>query len=151
MFANKDFQRIENRLIGHADRPFFDLRVQNLIALTKALCHFRQFRCVGKHFEKVFIARQRVFDTGKTELDHDCCCDGIAGGHAGEIERLFDVIEISRPARHAGRLLHGVGQQMAHLGLIELHEQRNGGGGTKDRSNGVCTVFFVIQMRWAEG
>ena len=69
--------------------------------------------------EKAAVARKDIFHGGETGGDHGCRRHAVARRHPAEVEGLFDVLDIARPAGEPRGLLRGIGQQVAGLVRVE--------------------------------
>ena len=74
------------------------------------------------------LAVEHVRDAGEARLHHERRGDAVARAHAGEVERLLDVLGVALPAPHAGDLLGGVRQRVAHPLFVEPRHRRRGRG-----------------------
>src|SRR3990170_1905917 len=111
MFLHQQLKRIQRRLNRRSDRPLLNMGVHYLEATAK-LAH--QSICIAAEgFEEAARSGKDVLNPSEAGLHHGRRGDTVARAHASEIEGLFHVVLIARPAGDAGGLLGGVAERPA--------------------------------------
>src|SRR3990172_5109674 len=112
---------------------------------TAKLAH--QSICIAAEgFEEATRSGKDVLNPSEAGLHHGRRGDTVARAHASEIEGLFHVVLIARPAGDAGGLLGGVAERPAALIRAEPRKDRRRAGGTEQRGEAVRgAMHFVIE------
>jgi thiamine biosynthesis lipoprotein len=122
---DQDVQRVERRLDGRADRPLLDVGAHDLEPRAERLDDHPGAVLRHEPLEEVVGAGEDVVHAGAARLDQERRRHAVARGHAAEVERLLDVIDVALPRGEARGLLRGVGEQPPHL----LRAQAGGAAG----------------------
>ena len=114
--------RVDRRLDRVSDGPALDRGVHDFVFAAQPA---HQLPRIGGHavgMKKTAVAEEYVFDAGKAHRRHQRGGDAVAGRHAAEIKGFFNMFDVARPARQAGRLLRGVRQCIARLVGVQFQD-----------------------------
>ena len=90
-------ERIERCLDGRANGPLLDVGTHHLEARAKLLDHHPRIVLRDESLEEAVGAREDVVDAGAAGLNQQRRRHAVARGHAAEVERLLDVIDVALP------------------------------------------------------
>src|SRR3990172_10256631 len=117
---------------------------------TAKLAH-QSICSTAEGFEEAARSGKDVLNPSEAGLNHGRRGDTVARAHASEIEGLFHVVLIARPAGDAGGLLGGVAERPAALIRAEPRKDRRRAGGTEQRGEAMRGAMpFVIEAGGAD-
>ncbi len=92
---------IERRLDRRADGPFLDVGLGDLVALAQLLDQTLRVRLRRIGLEKIVRAGKNVVDAVPARGHQQRGRHAVARGHAGEHERLLDVVGVAPPRNNS--------------------------------------------------
>ena len=91
-------QCVQRCLDGVAHRPALDGRLHDVVTHTQPRHQFLRFGIDLEGMEKAAIPSKHVFHAREASRHHGCRRHAVARWHATEVESLFNMLDVARPA-----------------------------------------------------